>query len=109
MAKNTFNVLIRCRLSKIDKMGKCPLIARVTIRNERAEIGLAQKVYPSQWDDENHLPTGPDSEVLMSYIQQVEADIFDARKQLYIQGKEVTALNVKRQYLGIKSKCMRFF
>ncbi|MFB6317321.1 site-specific integrase [Saccharicrinis sp. FJH54] len=104
MAKNTFNVLIRCRLSKKDRMGKCPLLARVTIQNERADIGLAQKVLPSEWDEKNNLPKGPNSETLLSYIEQVRADIFEARKEVYIQGKEVTAINVKRQYLGIKDE-----
>lgn len=104
MAKNTFNVLITCRLSKKDKMGKCPLIARITIRNERTEIGLAQKIYPTEWDEKSQNPKGPNSETLMAYMSQVKADLYEARKEVYIQGKEVTALNVKKQYLGIEDE-----
>lgn len=97
----TFSVLFFTRkLSKsVDKLS---IYARVTINGKRAEIRLKRIVQINDWDNNKGKCRGNTSKIrfLNAYLDEVHSKLLDCQKQLFAEGKMVSATAVKARYLG---------
>lgn len=100
--KSTFNVAFILRKDKILASGDVPLVVRITLNGERAEFNAKVTIHPDKWDNKKGLVPGNSiySKRINSYIATLKLSLYDAMKDLEERGMEVTAENIKNNYLG---------
>lgn len=83
--------------------GRIPLYVRIKGLGRPAEISLKKYVRPALWDAGNGCVTGRGAEVddLNDFLESVRYDLHQAYRELYREGKELSAQAVKNRYLAI--------
>tara|TARA_R110001592_G_scaffold68626_1_gene210260 strand:+ start:17694 stop:18929 length:1236 start_codon:yes stop_codon:yes gene_type:complete len=83
--------------------GRVPLYARIKGLGKPTEISLKKYVRPALWDSRNGRVAGRGIEVddLNEFIEAVRYDLGQAYRELYREGKDLTAAAVKNGYLAL--------
>lgn len=97
----TFSVLFFTRKLSIS-VDKLSIYARITINGKRSEISLKRIVLVSEWDVDKARCRGNTSKIkfLNAYLDEVYSKILDCQKQLFSEGKMVSANSIKARFLG---------
>lgn len=100
--KSTFNVAFILRKDKTLTSGDVPLVVRITLNGERAEFNAKVTINPEKWDSKKDIVSGSSiyAKKINSYIGTLKLSLYDAMKDLEERGMEVTAENIKNNYLG---------
>ena len=83
--------------------GRIPLYARIKGLGKPVEISLKKYVRPALWDSRNGRVAGRGAEVedLNDFLDSVKYDLGQAYRELYREGKDLSALAVKNRYLAL--------
>ncbi|MDA9775555.1 site-specific integrase, partial [Algibacter sp.] len=81
---------------------KLSIYARITVNGKRSEISLKRNVQVNDWDNNRSRCRGNTAKIrfLNAYLDEVYNQLLDCHKQLFAEGKMVSANAIKRRYLG---------
>jgi site-specific recombinase XerD len=98
----TFTILFWQNIAK-RKKEIAPLYARITVNGKRTEISLGITCPIEDWDNEMNRTKGKtqESRLINNKLDGIKVDITDSYKELFKEGKLVTAKSVKARYLGM--------
>lgn len=100
--RNTFNVLFIIKKSKLMKNGEAPIVMRITINGQIAEVMIKRSVPVAYWNQAKECSKGKDyvARELNHYLETVKARIYQIHREMEIDGKRVTANAIKDRYHG---------
>ena len=103
---NTFSILFYPRGNDIDKNGKVPIYARITVNGKRSEFSIKRKVLIEKWNPGTGKVMGKtqDAFELNKYMISIENRLNIIQAQLSENKALITADKIKRIYLGNDSK-----
>lgn len=101
--KVTFSVTYFLRQAKLYKNGEAPISVRITYNGQRTEFVSLQKVKPQYWDQKSNRAVGKTTyaKKVNSFLDHIYISLCDSIKDLEERGVEVTAENIKNNYLGL--------
>lgn len=78
------------------------IYARITINGKRSEISLKRNVPVNDWDVNKARCRGNTSKIkfLNAYLDEVHSKLLDCHKQLFAEGKVISANSIKARFLG---------
>lgn len=99
----TFSVRFITRASKNTQNSNEKLYARVTVAGERTEVSLGQEIASGLFDQnaQRCLKSSKEARLANSFLETVKYKLNDYRKEMMLDGKEITADSLKRKYMGI--------
>ncbi|HLU85658.1 MAG TPA: site-specific integrase [Vicingaceae bacterium] len=97
----TFSVLFFTRKLS-NSAEKLSIYARITLNGKRAEISLKRIVQVNDWDANRARCRGNTSKIrfLNAYLDEVHSKLLDCHKQLFAEGKVISANSIKARFLG---------
>ena len=100
--KSTFNATYFLRKDKLSDNGEAPIIIRITLNGERTEFNAKHTVKPSIWNQKTNRAIGKSDHAksINKYLDHVYIKLCDSMRDLEERGIEVTAENIKNNYLG---------
>lgn len=103
MKKSTFNVNFLLRKNKPFSNGEVPILVRITLNGNRAEFIAKHNAKPETWNQSKCRAEGHSlhSRSLNSYLDRVYINLSNSMMDLEERGIEVTAENIKKNYLGL--------
>lgn len=103
MKKTTFNVNYLIRKNKPFSNGDVPVLVRITLNGSRAEFIAKHNAKPEIWNQNKSRAIGNSTyaKSLNSYLDRVYISLCDSMRDLEERGLEVTAENIKNNYLGL--------
>ncbi|NMH89870.1 site-specific integrase [Flavivirga algicola] len=98
---STFTIIFFTRKSS-SKADKLSIYARITVDGQRSEISLKRSVLVNDWDNNRARCRGNTTKVrfLNAYLDEVYNQILDCHKQLFQEGKMISASAIKGRFLG---------
>ena len=103
MTRATFSVLYFIKRAKVNRDGKVPIYARITINGLRAEFVLQANVDETLWDNKHGkvLGTTKPAKDVNAYLQTVKVNLVLKKRDLEETGNQITALQLRSAYHGI--------
>lgn len=100
--KSTFSVSYFLRQAKLYKNGEAPISVRITYNGQRTEFISNQNVKPEFWDQKSNKALGKSTYArkVNGFLDHIYLSLCDSIKDLDERGMEVTAENIKNNYLG---------
>ena len=97
---STFTIIFFTRKSS-STADKLSIYARITVDGQRSEISLKRSVLVNDWDNNRARCRGNTTKVrfLNSYLDEVYNQILDCHKQLFQEGKMISANAIKGRFL----------
>ena len=104
--KNTFSLLFYLKKTRINKKGESPIYMRITVNGKQSALSLNRGVNISMWNTDAGLASGKtkQAKLINSYINTVQASIYEHFKYLRQNQSVVTAVSLKNAFLGIEEK-----
>lgn len=111
MKRQTFNVLFFIRKTRTVKSGETPIMLRITIQGQLAEMQLKRTVKPELWSQAKERCTGKDSKSVEvnRYLESVKLRLYDIHRTLEDENKLINPMEIKRRFLGLDEKHKMFF
>jgi site-specific recombinase XerD len=109
--RQTFNVLFFIRKTRTVKSGETPIMLRISIQGQLAEIQLKRTVKPEQWNQKKERCTGKDAASLEinRYLESVKLRLFDIHRTMEQEDKLINPYEIKRKFLGLDNEHKLFF
>ncbi len=103
---NSLSILFYPKGNDIDKNGKVPLYARITVDGARSELSIQRKIDPSKWNSESGSLKGTSAETkdFNRFIDTVKHKIYKIYDSILENSKTVTPNAIKNMYLGKTQK-----
>lgn len=100
--RSTFNVLFIIKKSKLLKNGEAPIVMRITVNGQIAEVMVKRSIPVALWNQSKECSKGKDytARELNHYLETVKARICQIQRELEIDGKLLTANAIKDRYHG---------
>jgi integrase len=82
---------------------KMPIYLRLTINGERTEFSTQREIDPTKWNSKagRAIATREETRQLNSFLETMQAQIYEAQRELLNKGKEVTIKSVRNKMHGI--------
>ena len=111
MKRQTFNVLFFIRKTRTVKSGETPIMLRITIQGQLAEMQLKRTVKPELWSQAKERCTGKDAKSVEvnRYLESVKLRLYDIHRTLEDENKLINPMEIKRRFLGLDEKHLLFF
>ena len=111
MKRQTFNVLFFIRKTRTVKSGETPIMLRITIQGQLAEMQLKRTVKPELWSQAKERCTGKDSKSVEvnRYLESVKLRLYEIHRTLEDENKLINPIEIKRRFLGLDEKHKMFF
>ena len=111
MKRQTFNVLFFIRKTRTVKSGETPIMLRITIQGQLAEMQLKRTVKPELWSQAKERCTGKDSKSVEvnRYLESVKLRLYEIHRTLENENKLINPMEIKRRFLGLDEKHKMFF
>ena len=100
--KKTFKVLFYLKKSRTAKEGRFPIYSRLTVDSKRVEWNTQRMCTAEQWSTKSCRVSGTSKEAkaINAWLEQLNAKLYEAQRELLAAGKEVTAKAVRGLYNG---------
>lgn len=110
MKRQTFNVLFFIRRTRALKSGENPIMLRISIEGQLAEIQLKRAVKPNLWIQNKERCTGKDAASLEinRYLDSVKLRLLDIHRNLELEDKLINPMEIKRKFLGLDEEHKMF-
>lgn len=98
----SFSILFYPRGNDVDKHGKVPIYARITVNGKRSEFSIRRKVTLDKWSSEAGKIKGNSTEArtFNRYLSEIESKLYRIHQDLSQNGDSVTAIKIKNSYFG---------
>ncbi|MDT3368916.1 MAG: site-specific integrase [Bacteroidota bacterium] len=109
--RQTFNVLFFIRKTRALKSGENPIMLRISIAGQLAEMQLKRAVKPDLWNQNKERCTGKDAASLEinRYLESVKLRLFEIHRKMEEEGKLINPMEIKRKFLGLDEEHKMFF
>ncbi|MEA4904952.1 MAG: Arm DNA-binding domain-containing protein [Petrimonas sp.] len=103
MKRQTFRVLFFVRRTKTVKSGETPIMLRISIEGQLAELQLKRTIKPVLWNQSKERCTGKDAASLEinRYLESVKLRLLDIHQTMEQEGKLINPMEIKRKFLGL--------
>lgn len=110
MKRQTFNVLFFIRRTRALKSGENPIMLRISIEGQLAEMQLKRAVKPNLWNQNKERCTGKDAASLEinRYLDSVKLRLLDIHRNLELEDKLINPMEIKRKFLGLDEEHKMF-
>lgn len=110
MKRQTFNVLFFIRRTRALKSGENPIMLRISIEGQLAEMQLKRAVKPNLWNQNKERCTGKDAASLEinRYLDSVKLRLLDIHRNLELENKLINPMEIKRKFLGLDEEHKMF-
>ena len=100
--KKTFKVLFYLKKSRTAKEGRFPIYSRLTVDGKRVEWNTQRMCTTEQWNTKSCRVSGTSKEAkaINAWLEQLNAKLYEAQRELLASGKEVTAKAIRNLYNG---------
>ena len=104
--QTNFNLLFYLKKPKHYTSSTIAIYARITINGKRVEFSTGRECNPERWNSSAGRSSGTkeDSKALNSYLDTIQAKLYDAHRQLLADGKPITAETLKNKFSGKSEK-----
>ncbi|MFT3993614.1 MAG: site-specific integrase [Dysgonomonas sp.] len=111
MKRQTFNVLFFIRKTRALKSGENPIMLRISIDGQLAEMQLKRAVKPNLWNQNKERCTGKDaaSIEINRYLDSVKLRLLDIHRNMELEEKLINPMEIKRKFLGLDEEHKMFF
>jgi site-specific recombinase XerD len=101
-----FNLFFYLKEPKRYKSGPVPVYLRITIDCQRSEIAVGRDIEPNLWDLEKRRAKGTKEAArqLNNHLDTIQSKVKEVHTQMIATGDEITARNLKDNYLGINAQ-----
>ncbi|TPE42103.1 Arm DNA-binding domain-containing protein [Pontibacter mangrovi] len=101
-----FSLLFYLNKPKNYQTGPVPVYLRVTVAGKRAELTTSRSVEPERWISSAGLAKGTKAAAksLNTYLDNLQAKVYEAHRQLVEAGLPLTAEAIKNKFLGKEEK-----
>ncbi|WP_067150184.1 site-specific integrase [Pseudotamlana agarivorans] len=98
----TFSVTFWLKKRSIRPNGHIPIYARIHVEGVRVDLSVKRSTLESDWCLETSRlnPRIKGSENVNFYLDEVYANLIECHRQLYFEGKPISAQAIKSRYLG---------
>ena len=109
--KRTLNVLFFIRKTKILKMGDTPIVMRITVGGQSAEVNSKRKINPKQWNQAKEKATGnnPTCVEINKYLEFLRSRVFEVQKELEQQNSPINPVIIREKLFEKSENCKMFF
>jgi len=109
LRSTSINIYFFARQSKVNKHGEAPIYARITIDNQRFELGTKRFVKIENWSADVGKVKGSTeaAKSINSFLNSLQAKAFDHQRQILQAGKRLTMEEFKNQWFGISTERSR--
>ena len=99
---NNVSILFYLKKPKDYTSGVVPIYLRLTVNGKRAEISTSKDCLPDKWNrDSGHMTgTKEESKVLNTYLDTLQAKLFEVHQKLLAKGDIITAIGIKNKFTG---------
>lgn len=100
--KKTFKVLFYLKRSRTAKEGRFPIYSRLTVDGKRVEWNTQRMCSTEQWSTKSCrvLGTNKEAKAINAWLEQLNAKLYEAQRELLSAGKNVTATAIRTLYNG---------
>ena len=101
-----FNATFIARKARVLRNGEVPIILRITIAGQRAELNINRTVKPDMWVAAKGMSKGKsraDIE-LNRYLETVRAKLLAIHTQMVAEGALINPYTMKKRFLGVDEK-----
>lgn len=111
MKRQNFNMLFFIRRTRALKSGENPIMLRISIEGQLAEMQLKRAVKPNLWNQNKERCTGKDAASLEinRYLDSVKLRLLDIHRNLELEDKLINPMEIKRKFLGLDEEHKMFF
>lgn len=101
--RTSFKVLFFIRSYKTHTNGEAAISIRVTVNNQRAEWSTQRECDAASWNAKACRVKGNTKEVksINAWLEQLNARAYEAQRELFAAGKEITAIAIRNLIKGI--------
>ena len=106
MLEKSLCILFRLKKPKNYRTGPVPIYLRITVDGDEKEVSAKREWLPSRWSTGSHRASGTkeDARTLNEYLYLLQAQAYEARKQLIESGKVITATAIKDLLTGAEKR-----
>ena len=104
MRNQTIRVNFIIQKGKLNKEGKCPIMAQITINREMKCLGTKQFVLPERWDYGKTLGLSRDDKRINLVLEEIKHNIYETHTALLRRGLFVTMSMLKAALRGEDSE-----
>ncbi len=103
---NNVSILFYLKKPKDYTSGVVPIYLRLTVNGKRAEISTSKDCLPDKWNrDSGHMMgTKEESKVLNTYLDTLQAKLFEVHQKLLAKGDIITAIGIKNKFTGVDER-----
>lgn len=100
--KANFSMLFYLKKQKNYTSGSAPIYLRITVDGQRSEVTANRECEPEKWNSHAGRAVGTKESIksLNAYLDNLQADAYEAHRYLYENEKEITAETIKNKLLG---------
>jgi site-specific recombinase XerD len=104
--KTNFSMLFYLKKRKNYAIGLVPIYLRITVDGQRAEVTTGRDCDPEKWNSSSGRANGTKeaTKALNAYLDNIQAKVYEAHRQLYEKGEQITAESLKNRFLGKAEK-----
>ena len=104
--ENFFNATFIARKARVLRNGEVPIILRITIAGQRAEININRNVNPAVWNSAKGASKGKNSTdvELNRYLETVRTKLFAIHTQMVAEGVLINPDTMKKRFIGADEK-----
>lgn len=109
--RQTFNVLFFILKTRALKSGENPIMLRISIAGQLAEMQLKRAVNPNLWNQNKERCTGKDTASLEinRYLESIKLRLFEIHRKMEEEGELINPMDIKRKFLGLDEEHKMFF
>ena len=99
--RHNFSISFYLKRSTPRKSGEYPIMLRITINKEVADISLKTLILPEYWDKQKKrvIKTAPDAHNINAYLDNVNTTLHYYYKQELLNARHITANLLKQRFL----------
>ena len=101
--RHNFSINFYLKHSTPRKSGKYPIMLRITINKEVADVSLKTLILPEYWDKQRKriMKTAPDAHAINTYLDEVYTTLHYYYKQELLSSRHISANQLKQRFLLI--------
>ncbi len=108
MGKHTFSVLFFIQRTKLNKEGKAPILARITINKQMAHLSTRQAILPERWGSSSGraIGTSKEDKQINRFLEDYKGIIYTKYNELLLTGEVITVDKLKQTLSSKGEKCI---
>jgi len=105
--QTTFNLLFFIRKHRVLKNGEAPISLRITVNGESIDIAIQRSIAINLWDQKRERSSGKQhsDRELNHHLDTIKHKLFQIHKELFSEGKTISARTLRDRYLGKDESC----